>query len=226
MRLLICLALAAPLAAQEPPPSPFAEEKAKTLLREQLPCLGCHELDGEGGRIGPPLTTVGERRSAAYIAAMIEDPQRIVPGSVMPRVRMPDVTRRTIVSYLARNAPRGAPPSMQNVPNATATPAAPAAMYAKWCASCHGPRGGGDGPNAPWLPVRPAVHSSAAAMSLRSDAALYDAIAAGGAAMGRSVRMPPFGATLSTTEIRSLVTYIRELCTCAGPAWSRDGAVR
>lgn len=62
-------------------------------------------------------------------------------------------------------------------------------------------------------------------MELRSDDALYDTIAGGGAIMNRSPRMPAFGATLTYGEIRALVSHIRTLCNCEGPAWSRgDGA--
>ena len=58
-------------------------------------------------------------------------------------------------------------------------------------------------------------------MSRRSDDMLFDAIAAGGAVLNRSPRMPPFGETLSREEIRGLVRHIRALCRCEGPAWSR-----
>ena len=68
----------------------------------------------------------------------------------------------------------------------------------------------------------PAVHASAAQMSLRSDDVLFDAIAGGGWVMGKSPRMPAFGETLSTAEIRSLAGYIRTLCSCRGPRWSTD----
>ncbi len=61
-------------------------------------------------------------------------------------------------------------------------------------------------------------------MSLRPDDTLFDAIAAGGYILGKSNRMPAFGQTLSNAEMRGLVRYIRELCRCEGPAWSRDGA--
>jgi mono/diheme cytochrome c family protein len=83
--------------------------------------------------------------------------------------------------------------------------------------------GKGNGPNARHLPVKPAAHADAAAMSLRPDDSLFDAIAGGGAVMGKSPRMPAFGATLTRAEIRALVAYIRDLCECQGPAWSRDG---
>jgi mono/diheme cytochrome c family protein len=223
MRLLILLCFAVPLAAQVQVPTPFERAKASALLRRQMPCLGCHELDGEGGRIGPSLTSVAERRNASYIRAIIEDPQRVLGGAPMPRVPMPAATRELLVRYLTRDARPGPPPG-------DALPAplnrAASTIYAKWCSSCHGPQGNGDGPNAKYLPVPPAVHSSAAAMSLRSDDALFDAIAGGGRVMGKSPRMPPFGATLSPAEIRSLVAYIRTQCNCRGPSWSLDGAAR
>ncbi|OLC05712.1 MAG: hypothetical protein AUH42_07000 [Gemmatimonadetes bacterium 13_1_40CM_70_11] len=94
-------------------------------------------------------------------------------------------------------------------------------LYATFCAACHGSRGRGDGFNAEYLPVAPAVHADPVAMSRRTDDRLFDAIAGGGAVVGRSPRMPAFGATLSRAEIRSLVRYVRELCRCEGPAWSR-----
>ena len=94
-------------------------------------------------------------------------------------------------------------------------------LYFTFCAGCHGDRGRGDGPNAKFLPVRPAVHTDASTMSERSDDMLFDAIAAGGYVLGRSNRMPGFGATLTSGEIRGLVRYIRELCRCEGTAWAR-----
>ena len=200
--------------------SAFSKEKAAFLLRNRLPCLGCHQLNGEGGTIGPDLTTVRERRSAAYIAAIVADPQRVVPGSAMPRIAMPSATRDLIVKYLA-SQPGNAPDA--SVPAATppaATPDGPV-LYARWCAACHGETGKGDGPNAARMPVRPAAHASREAMSARPDDSLFDTIASGGAVMNRSPRMPPFGGSLTAAEIRALVRHIRTLCKCEGPAWSR-----
>lgn len=203
--------------------SAFSKLKAERLIREQLPCLGCHKLNGDGGTIGPDLTTVRERRSPAYIAQMIADPQRVVPGAIMPRTPMPAATRELVARYLASLPGDGsaAPATADRRPSATTPAPDGAQLYAKWCAACHGATGGGDGPNASSLPVRPAVHSSRDAMAARPDDSLFDTIAAGGAVMNRSPRMPAFGATLSPAEIRSLVRHIRTLCRCEGPEWSR-----
>jgi mono/diheme cytochrome c family protein len=199
----------------------FAEQKAETLLRTKLPCLGCHQFGSEGGRLAPDLATVRERRSPDYIAAIIEDPQRVRPGSMMPRHPLPQSEQQLIVRYLASRP--GSATGAIDVLQATQTDRSARALYVRFCAGCHGGTGGGDGPNASSLPVSPAVHSSKATMALRSDDALFDAISGGGAIMNRSERMPAFGSVLAPAEVRSLVRYIRELCRCEGPAWSTDG---
>ncbi len=210
--------------AHAQPLSPFAIAKATTLLREKYGCLGCHRLGEEGGQLAPALHDVRTRRDAAYIAAIIRNPQQARPGAAMPRTRMPDSDRRLITRFL------GGDVAMQNVAvrePAAATPAPAdangAALYRTWCAGCHGITGRGDGPNAKALPVPPARHADAATMSQRPDDTLYDTIDGGGAIMNRSARMPAFGGSLSPTQIRALVAHIRSLCRCVGPAWSRDG---
>ena len=206
--------------------TPFAAAEAVALMRDRLPCLGCHQLDGQGGRIGPDLTSVAQRRSPAFIHAMVADPQGTLPGTVMPKTPMPKEVLDLVVSYLAtREAPTSPPQDPPRSPPAPprASPPDGAALYARYCTSCHGERGKGDGPNARYLPVPPAVHAAAKPMALRPDDVLYDMIAGGGYIMNRSNRMPAFGATLRPDEIRALVAHLRVLCACAGPAWSRDG---
>ncbi|MGQ0649410.1 MAG: c-type cytochrome [Gemmatimonadaceae bacterium] len=161
-----------------------------------------------------------QRRSAVYVAAMVDDPQRQLPGSAMPRTAMPPATRDLVVRYLQGLPGRGDTPSPPP-PASTNAEADGATLYARWCASCHGAHGRGDGPNATHLPVKPSVHADGEAMRQRSDDALHDTIASGGLLMNRSARMPAFGETLTTREIRELVAHIRRLCRCQGPAWSR-----
>ncbi len=214
-----------PAQQADAPLSPFQKQKAETLLHTQLACLGCHELNGDGGRIAPSLSDVGKRRSARYIQAMVVDPRAAHPGVPMPQPQLAAPVRDLIARYLTSGATGADFPTMAAPQVAPATPNG-AALYAKWCASCHGAAGKGDGENAKHLPVPPARHADAAAMSRRSDDALYDVIAVGGAPYGRSARMPAFGETLTVAEIRALVGQIRSLCNCQGPAWARPGRQR
>lgn len=214
--------------------SPFARAKAEALLRDRLPCRGCHRIGADGGTIGPDLSTVTSRRTRDEIERMIRDPQGMVPAAAMPRVAMPDDWVRLIADYLGgpgspagvtragaiRPTPKTAMPRPPR-PKPLGLP--PAELYARFCAACHGAQGGGDGPNAVHLPVPPARHADSVTMATRPDDSLYDAIAGGGWIMGKSPTMPPFGATLAPDDIRGLVKHIRELCRCTGPAWSRDG---
>ncbi|MBC7790766.1 MAG: c-type cytochrome [Anaerolineae bacterium] len=229
----LCVLLGGALPAQNTPLSAFSAAKVQTLLQDRLPCLGCHQFGDAGGRIAPDLATVGTRRSRDYIARMVRDPQSAMPGTIMPKTPMPESQRDLIITFLARqgafaqsegrrDSARGEEP--QPPPAATSPERSPAALYARNCAPCHGAKGAGDGPNARFLPRRPSAHSNRTAMSQRPDDTLFDAIAAGGYILGKSNRMPAFGQTLSTIEMRGLVRYIRELCSCEGPAWSRDGA--
>ncbi len=220
-------AAAYPAEAQDPV-TPFQRAKAAQLLRSELPCLGCHEWNGEGGRTAPSLTAIATRRTAAYIRAIVDDPRKARPGAAMPRHAMPPATRDLIVRVLSDGAAAGgagaAPADVESgaEPNARPAPAPDArALYATWCASCHGASGGGDGPDAVHLPVKPARHADSSAMAARPDDSLFDVIAAGGRPWGRSARMPAFGGTLSPGEITQLVRHIRALCRCDGPPWSR-----
>jgi len=43
-------------------------------------CMGCHTLMGEGAYYAPELTKVMERRSHAWIAEFLKDPERMFPG--------------------------------------------------------------------------------------------------------------------------------------------------
>jgi mono/diheme cytochrome c family protein len=204
--------------------SAFAAEKARTLMASRLPCIGCHRFEGTGGRVGPDLTDVSKRRTPAYIAAIVDDPQGVVPGTAMPRSIMTPDLRALVLAALIGTTPGNVPPRRLA---STSSPTGPtldgAILYARYCAACHGRDGAGDGPNATFLPVRPAAHRDARTMSARTNDRLFDAVAAGGYPLGKNAAMPGFGGILTRGEIWSLVRYLRTLCRCAPPAWSIDG---
>lgn len=210
----------------------FQARRAERLLQDRLSCLGCHRIAGRGGRIGPSLEGLSERLQPGFVVEAILDPGRAMPGSPMPRQPLEERDARRLARYLldasdTREPVRSTSLADPDHPAWTMRPDPDApegdALYARHCAACHGPQGRGDGWNAPDLPVPPAIHADSARMSRRPDDALFDAIYGGAWVLDGSPRMPAFGALLSAAEIRALVSGIRDLCGCSGPAWSTDG---
>ncbi len=105
--------------------------------------------------------------------------------------------------------PAGAAPAAGA--NSAADPARGAASYLTLCASCHGPRGAGDGPTGQALDPRPARHDDGAYMNALSNEHLFRVIKEGGAAVGKSPLMTPWGGALSDAQIRDVVAHVRSL---------------
>lgn len=225
------------------PLTPVQSRRTERYLEDRAACLGCHRVDGQGGEIGPSLEGIATRLRPSFVLEMLLDPGRAAPGAPMPHQPMPrreaERLARYIVDRSAAGSPGGAGPSALEAPPSLADPAHPAwsagagepgtpaargaVLYARHCASCHGVTGEGDGWNAPTLPVPPARHADPVRMGSWVDDALYDGIHAGGWVLDGSPRMPAFGDLLPPEDIRALVAYIRNLCGCEAPDWSRDG---
>jgi mono/diheme cytochrome c family protein len=114
--------------------------------------------------------------------------------------------------------PESPPPAAEPAPDPAPEPAPAAgdaergsAVYAMFCASCHGARGAGDGPLAANLDPKPADHSDGRYMNALSDEHLVRVIRDGGAAVGKSPLMAPWGGSLDEQKILDLVAYIRTL---------------
>lgn len=111
---------------------------------------------------------------------------------------------------------------LSNVSTVEAAPASmypqePAALFRHLCAACHGPQGAGDGPNAVNLDPRPADLTDPEYMATATEQDLFKVIEGGGRALEITPAMPPWGKTLSRTQIRGLVAYVQSL--------SRGGAL-
>lgn len=85
------------------------------------------------------------------------------------------------------------------------------ATYEHYCQTCHGETGAGDGFNAFNLDPRPRDLSDPAFQKKKTDADLTDAIQRGGAGVGLSAMMPPWGRTLSKEQVEQVVLYLRSL---------------
>ena len=84
-------------------------------------------------------------------------------------------------------------------------------LFAQQCAACHGPTGKGDSPAAAALNPKPADLTNKAYLAGLKDQYLFDLIQKGGAAVGKSPLMPPFGAKLKDADIRNVIAYLRTL---------------
>ena len=110
-------------------------------------------------------------------------------------------------------APAPATPPASVVPsgNLRGDAASGARIYAQYCASCHGPTGHGDGPVAGTLNPKPANHSDHVFMASLSDQHLYQVIAKGGASVGKSPMMAPWGGVINEQGIKDLIAFLRRL---------------
>jgi mono/diheme cytochrome c family protein len=84
-------------------------------------------------------------------------------------------------------------------------------VYQTYCAGCHGDTGQGDGFNAFNLDPHPRDLSDPAFQKKTSNADLADVIRRGGAGVGLSSLMPPWGRTLDSRHVEAVALYIRSL---------------
>ncbi len=80
----------------------------------------------------------------------------------------------------------------------------------KYCARCHNPESSAERvSNYDNLAVKPHPFTEGDTLNKMSDADLTAIIGHGGPALNKSALMPPYGYTLSKTEIEALIAYIR-----------------
>ena len=66
-------------------------------------CVGCHVIDGDGGKDGPELSHVGSKRDLAYLRSVIADPESVNPDAEMPAFakRLTAQELETMAAFLA-----------------------------------------------------------------------------------------------------------------------------
>ncbi len=80
-------------------------------------------------------------------------------------------------------------------------------QYATFCVACHGDAGKGDGVAGAALDPKP----SDLTVTKMSDDELAKIIKEGGAAVGRSPLMAPWGAVMDDAQLKAMVAYIKTL---------------
>ncbi len=93
-----------------------------------------------------------------------------------------------------------------------------ASSYKDTCAKCHGDLGKGDGPKAKELKdkdgkvVACGDLTDCAKMAKVTDDDMFKELKEGGASVGKTKFMTPYGDAMEDDEIKAMVSYVRTLC--------------
>jgi mono/diheme cytochrome c family protein len=85
------------------------------------------------------------------------------------------------------------------------------AKFQQFCATCHGPAGAGDGPAAAARRPQPLHLGDPEWQASVDDEHIRKVITQGGAAVGLSPMMTPWGHALKGEDLENVVAYIRSL---------------
>jgi len=78
-----------------------AEVSRGEQLYRQLGCVGCHQLNLQGGYVGPDLSNTGQRLRPGWTAAWLAAPNRYKPGTLQPDYGLSPGDARALTAYLA-----------------------------------------------------------------------------------------------------------------------------
>ena len=77
-------------------------EQGRQLFYSRYGCQSCHIVDTkvDKGYVGPTLTQVGSRLTAAWIYDWLKNPQQLRPGTIEPNRKMSDEDARALTAFL------------------------------------------------------------------------------------------------------------------------------
>jgi len=186
-------------------------------------CILCHGSDGRGEGPLPltvksypdtNLTKVRFANAAAEVRRTIEEGGSKGAMSIESPPWADELSAAEIealtafVVHLRGDSESAADMLRRVVKDDRPSPGLGARVFANYCSLCHGASGEGNGKMAKVIKDPPPFNLT---KSRADDAYLLQIIAAGGEAMGRSARMPPWGAQLSGSELMSVILHIKSI---------------
>lgn len=188
-------------------------------------CRGCHKIDGVGGDDGPDLTRVGQtdpgrrdfthvpepRTMASWWKEHFRAPAKVVPGSLMPELGLPEEEIHDLTFYLF-SLRRSAVPEAYWPKDRIETERFSrrefagdgATLYQSFCAGCHGLHG--EGRRYAGSPPFPAI-AHPGFLAIAPESLVTQTILLG--RPGR--RMPAWGGMLDRPEIERIAAHLGEL---------------
>lgn len=84
------------------PPAQVAQlvERGKRLYENKYGCNACHNVGGEGGKIGPALDRAGFRLNATWVYRWLKNPQAMDAHTRMPALGLSDADAKAVTMYV------------------------------------------------------------------------------------------------------------------------------
>jgi mono/diheme cytochrome c family protein len=79
---------------------PQLVERGKRLYENKYGCNGCHNVGGEGGKIGPALDRAGFRLNATWVYRWLKNPQAMDAHTRMPALGLSDADAMAVTLYV------------------------------------------------------------------------------------------------------------------------------
>lgn len=78
-----------------------AESLGELLFHRKKSCLACHQIEEEGGKVGPDLSRSGFNYPPEWIYAWLKNPQAFRADSKMPNLNLDDKQAWALTAYLS-----------------------------------------------------------------------------------------------------------------------------
>lgn len=88
--------------------------RGKKIFRKKKSCFACHQLEDEGGKVGPDLSRAGFSYTPEWIFTWTGNPQRLKPATPMPNLGLNNEECRTITAFLSSLQGEGIKKSWQD----------------------------------------------------------------------------------------------------------------
>jgi cbb3-type cytochrome oxidase cytochrome c subunit len=172
-----------------------AEELAGLGLFKKQGCLGCHPGVGQKG-IGPDLTKLpANHRNITWLVPHFKNPSKIVPGSAMPPIDLPNADLNALSLFVLTLTPQNETPVLAAPDFATQ---GAMVYHTNHCNACHQIRGVGS-------TLAPALDG----VGLRHDRAWLEKHFADPAGVSKGSIMPPY--RFMPMDLDAICQYLLQL---------------